>query len=183
MRLFLKPSDRWKQASFTTSRVLLACVTIPAEYWYLWTSGFRSEFGKSAHTMHSLKEDSSRYDVYEHQAGSPLRDENLNLKVLEWRVGMWWISQHSFATKWFSGFPSGQLIYLDSVAELIKRPRCELQVIFAPLDVPDRDSAKGHLAIFEHFRFPSGFLSERIQSVSHSFGSRKDDDGSQCELK
>ena len=91
--------------------------------------------------------------------------------------------QHPYAADEFSGFPSGQAIYLDSVAELIKRPQCELRIIFAPLDVPERENARGHLAIFEHFRFPTGFLSERIQSVSHSFGTRKDEDGSQRELK
>jgi hypothetical protein len=75
------------------------------------------------------------------------------------------------------------VVYLESVAELIKRPRCELRVIFAPLDIPDRENATGHLAIFEHFQFPTGFLSERIQSVSHSFGSRKDEHGGQRKLK
>ncbi|KAF2453804.1 hypothetical protein BDY21DRAFT_401325, partial [Lineolata rhizophorae] len=51
--------------------------------------------------------------------------------------------------------------------------RCRL----APLDLADRATAKGFLALWEHFSFPSGFVSERIQSVSNSFGARTDSTG------
>ncbi|KAL3422678.1 hypothetical protein PVAG01_06834 [Phlyctema vagabunda] len=116
--------------------------------------------------MPSFREDASRYAAFEAQAqaGLPLSEEHLDLKVLEWRPGN----------------RVGQLYRIDNLAKLAERPRCQLRVIFAPLDFPNRRTTKGLLALFENFNFPSSFLSERLQSVSHSFGSRQNEDHSQA---
>jgi len=37
--------------------------------------------------MYPLREDETRYTLYERQAGMPLREEDLDLKVLEWGSG------------------------------------------------------------------------------------------------
>lgn len=47
-----------------------------------------------------------------------------------------------------------------------------------PLDVPHPEYVYGHLALFELFDIPSSFISERLQSVTHSFGFKKGRDGS-----
>ncbi|KAJ9640451.1 hypothetical protein H2199_005990 [Coniosporium tulheliwenetii] len=113
--------------------------------------------------MSALSEDPTRFDAYEALAGLPLADEQLDLHVLEWT----------------RGDTRGSHIRLNRVTELAGRPYCNLRVIFAPLDLPDRGLLKGLLALFEHYSIPSTFLSERLQSVAHSFGARKDDDGTQ----
>lgn len=41
---------------------------------------------------------------------------------------------------------------------------------FAPLDRPTCERAAGLQSIFQHYEIPSDFLSQRLQSVTHSFG-------------
>lgn len=41
---------------------------------------------------------------------------------------------------------------------------------FAPLDRPTCERAAGLQSIFHHYKIPSDFLSQRLQSMTHSFG-------------
>lgn len=53
---------------------------------------------------------------------------------------------------------------------------------FAPLDQPGERDGLGLLSLFKHFSVPSCFLLERLQAVTHGFGSFGDETGCQCEL-
>ena len=50
---------------------------------------------------------------------------------------------------------------------------------FAPLDEPTPETVKGLVRLFKHYSVPADFLRERIQSVTHSFGTYRDDEGYQ----
>lgn len=50
----------------------------------------------------------------------------------------------------------------------------DLRIINAPLDVPASNSKVEFRRLFEYLEVPSAFVSERLQSVRHSFGGRKD---------
>ncbi|KAL2354960.1 hypothetical protein BJ546DRAFT_1061247 [Cryomyces antarcticus] len=78
-----------------------------------------------------------------------------------------------------SGHAVGQREHLAHVGDLAKRPECQLRIIFAPLDVPQAESANGHLALYERFAVPTAFLSGRLQSVSKSFGACRDEHGTE----
>ncbi|KAN0101465.1 hypothetical protein V8E51_011975 [Hyaloscypha variabilis] len=51
------------------------------------------------------------------------------------------------------------------------RGLCDLRIISAPLDIPSNENKHIHLELFKHYEFPAGFLTERLRSVGHSFGS------------
>ncbi|KAH8753729.1 hypothetical protein F5882DRAFT_308635 [Hyaloscypha sp. PMI_1271] len=50
-------------------------------------------------------------------------------------------------------------------------PSCDLRIISAPLDIPSKENKDDHLDLFTYYQFPVGFLTERLRSVDHSFGS------------
>ncbi|KAH7323493.1 hypothetical protein BKA65DRAFT_510930 [Rhexocercosporidium sp. MPI-PUGE-AT-0058] len=60
---------------------------------------------------------------------------------------------------------------LESVDDLKTRDPCDFRIISAPLDIPSQENEHTHLEIFRHYKFPVGFLTERLRSVGHSFGS------------
>ena len=41
---------------------------------------------------------------------------------------------------------------------------------FAPLDLPDTPTGAGISALFDHYNIPPDFISQRLESVTHSFG-------------
>ncbi|QDS77316.1 hypothetical protein FKW77_004696 [Venturia effusa] len=49
-----------------------------------------------------------------------------------------------------------------------------LRIINAPLDVPASHSRAEFRKLFEYLEVPSAFISERLQSVRHSFGGRRE---------
>lgn len=134
--------------------------------------------------MSAFSDDYTRLEAFQTRAGLPLAEENVPLTVLEWT----------------RGHAHGQQFRVNSIADLTARSdqwnlrvmyvtlsrdttglgTCLTQIRFAPLDLPNRDICKGFLALFDHYGFPSGFLSERIQSVGHSFGAKTDEVGAQC---
>ncbi|KFY83638.1 hypothetical protein V498_07911 [Pseudogymnoascus sp. VKM F-4517 (FW-2822)] len=67
-----------------------------------------------------------------------------------------------------------------SVVDLFARSEPRLRVIFSPLDEPTYETVAGLVQLFRHYSIPSDFLSERIQSVTHSFGSEKDSNNWNC---
>ncbi|TKA61518.1 hypothetical protein B0A49_08339 [Cryomyces minteri] len=111
--------------------------------------------------MSSFCEDPSRIEAFRSIAQRAVPGDQLNITVLEWTRG------HAV----------GQREHLALVSDLAKRPECQLRIIFAPLDVPQAESANGHLALYERFAVPTAFLSGRLQSVSKSFGGRRDEHG------
>ncbi|KAE9369129.1 hypothetical protein N431DRAFT_510617 [Stipitochalara longipes BDJ] len=60
---------------------------------------------------------------------------------------------------------------LPDVDALKVRRSCDLRIISAPLDIPSKENKDTHLELFKHYQFPVGFLTERLRSVGHSFGS------------
>src|SRR3954465_3113221 len=106
--------------------------------------------------MSSLKEDPTRYTLFLQQAGPTSPTNNLPLKVLEWRSGnpiLYYRHSHSYshfnATLTSPGTPY-EPHNLSSVTKLTERPPSDLRIIFAPLDIPNRETVNGHLALFKH---------------------------------
>lgn len=59
---------------------------------------------------------------------------------------------------------------------------CDLRIISAPVDIPSQENRHIHLELFKHYQFPVGFITERLRSVGHSFGSCTRETR-QCKLK
>lgn len=114
-------------------------------------------------SMRTLSQDSKPFEIFEDHAGNP-DGGSLKMRVFEWN----------------QGDLTGRDVILNNIDELNARERCSLRVIFAPLDVPHPKTIVGLMALFKEYKFPSSFVSERIQSVSQSFGSLNED-GTQCE--
>jgi hypothetical protein len=112
----------------------------------------------------ALFEDPSVVEVFQQRSGYPLGPEDLLLYVLSW--------QGSGQSGTRRTYPNPSL--------LLSAAPSRLRVIFAPLDLPDNSTAVGILRLVEGFSIPLAFLSERIQSVPHSFGTRTSPDGAEC---
>jgi hypothetical protein len=54
---------------------------------------------------------------------------------------------------------------------------------FAPLDYPTPTTSKTLTALFHMYSLPTAFLAERVQSVTHAFGSEGSKDGKFCKLR
>ncbi|KAK3936411.1 hypothetical protein QBC46DRAFT_419304 [Diplogelasinospora grovesii] len=54
---------------------------------------------------------------------------------------------------------------------------CELRIIFAPLDLPQKANYEIFVRLFTNLAVPSTFVTERVKSVCHSFGSQRDPHG------
>ena len=111
----------------------------------------------------SASEDPTRFAIFEKQAGFPLAEDRCSLRILEW--------QH--------GAEYGQAVNLGRAADLAFRQDCALRIIFAPLDLPDNSTAQALFKLFQAHGVPSEFVSERLQAVAHSFGTKVDLDGSE----
>lgn len=112
--------------------------------------------------MSAFCEDDAKFqDHSDGIQGSRTVDE-LRLQILEWS------RQRQ---------PPGQeLPLLTSAASLIARDQassCQLRVVFAPLGARKPAEMEGLKLLFRHYSFPSATMSERMQAVTHSFGSRR----------
>ena len=114
--------------------------------------------------MFSLSEDPSRITFFEKYAGFPLAEDHVSLELLEWK----------------NNAACGESFTTQRASELDSRPDCALRIIFAPLDLPDNATANGLFYLFKKYSIPSDFISERLQSVARSFGSKANPDGSEC---
>jgi hypothetical protein len=112
----------------------------------------------------SASEDPSRFAIFEKQSGFPLAEDHVQLQVLEWDHGA----------------ELGQIVNLERAADLAFRKDCALRIIFAPLDLPDNSTAQALFKIFNKHGVPSEFVSERLQAVAHSFGTKSDLKGAEC---
>ncbi|KAF2171785.1 hypothetical protein M409DRAFT_18018 [Zasmidium cellare ATCC 36951] len=50
---------------------------------------------------------------------------------------------------------------------------CSLRIVFLPRDPPDLSADLALKAIYQHYAFPSAWLTERLRNVTHSFGGHK----------
>ena len=113
--------------------------------------------------MFSLSEDPSRKTLFQTYAGFPLAEDNVSLQLLEWE----------------NNASCGESITIQSASELDSRPDCALRIIFASPDLPDNETANSLFHLFNKYSIPSNFISERLQSVARSFGSKTNSDGSE----
>ncbi|KAB8067758.1 hypothetical protein BDV29DRAFT_196188 [Aspergillus leporis] len=114
--------------------------------------------------MSSIFEDDSVFDCFEAaHSHDPRVADDLKVEVLDWFDG--------------SGQPCSRIA---SVADLSSRPPSALRIIFAPLDLTGTPYTDGLIWLFRHYSVPSAFLGERLQSVTHSFGSLVNDNGYNC---
>jgi hypothetical protein len=118
---------------------------------------------KRACTMVSLTEDESRWNLFKQDAGSPIPSQNTPIQVLDWTTES----------------VTGREYSLNPVTDLENQPDYDLRVIFAPLDLPDHFTISALFYLFRTYNIPSDFLSERLQSVTHSLKSNRNDDGSE----
>ncbi|KAK3346052.1 hypothetical protein B0T25DRAFT_571216 [Lasiosphaeria hispida] len=58
----------------------------------------------------------------------------------------------------------------------LEAPPTGLRIILAPLDLPQKATKAAFLALFKAIGIPQAFIRERLQSVSHSFGSVSNQD-------
>jgi len=114
--------------------------------------------------MFSLSEDPSRITLFEKYAGFPLAEDECPLRLLEWK----------------NNAACGEHFTTQGASELDSRPDCALRIIFAPLDLPDNATANSLFYLFDKYSIPSDFISERLQSVARSCGSKANPDGSEC---
>jgi Mg2+ and Co2+ transporter CorA len=113
--------------------------------------------------MVSLTEDESRWNLFEEDAGSPIPYQNTAIQVMDWTLES----------------ATGREYSLNPVTDLETQPDSDLRLIFAPLDLPDHFTISTLLYLFKAYKIPSDFLSERLQSVTHSLKSNQNDDGSE----
>lgn len=83
-------------------------------------------------------------------------------------------------TSWSQPGSHGSHCVLSSLTQLREERPCALRIILAPLDAPGQPTTQAFLSLANEYGIPPSFLTERLQSVPHSFGHRKSDDGSQC---
>lgn len=114
--------------------------------------------------MFLLSEDPSRITLFEKYAGFPLAEDKASIQLLEWK----------------NNASCGQRLTIQRASELDSRQDCTLRIVFAPLDLPDNDTATSLFYLFKKYSIPSDFVSERLQSVARSFGSKANPDGSEC---
>ncbi|OCK88216.1 uncharacterized protein K441DRAFT_682026 [Cenococcum geophilum 1.58] len=72
-----------------------------------------------------------------------------------------------------TGGCEGRYEELPNVASLAGRRKCDLRIICAPHDVPRPCDVYELHSLFRLFDIPPSFLCERLQSVTHSFGTRR----------
>ncbi|KAH7110705.1 hypothetical protein EDB81DRAFT_849129 [Dactylonectria macrodidyma] len=85
----------------------------------------------------------------------------------QWTLNIWDIT---------NDFPEGHW-YLEPTARCLQE-KASLRIVFAPLDLPRRDTLSQTLELFNILHIPGDFSKERLQSVSHSFGRSTDHHGS-----
>ena len=113
--------------------------------------------------MSAFCEDKSRWHKYFHGTSSSTSsvEDSLPLTILEW-----------YENKGSSSV-SPQHFGLASAKALIERGHaadCHLRIVFAPLYVSDIDQLEGLRRLFLHYSVPSAVILERLNSVTHSFG-------------
>jgi hypothetical protein len=61
------------------------------------------------------------------------------------------------------------------ITDALQRPTPAIRIIFAPTDSPNTRNVDELSALYKHYKFPTAYLFERCQGVTHSFGTRVND--------
>ncbi|KAK0636052.1 hypothetical protein B0T17DRAFT_67077 [Bombardia bombarda] len=85
----------------------------------------------------------------------------------QWSMNIWEVT---------NDFPHGRTPFFEIHPEYL-RTKAALRIVFTSLDLPLRESAPQLVRLCDALSIPPEFLAERLQSVSHSFGSRTDQHG------
>ncbi|TID18760.1 hypothetical protein E2P81_ATG05738 [Venturia nashicola] len=123
----------------------------------------RQQVGWAA--MASLSEDASRLGDFELAGNTPGHDP-FQLKIFE-RSRKWEKLQIVDAI-------STDVLQRRDEEQIQSGDAFDLRIINAPLDIPASHSRSEFRRLFEYLEVPSGFVSERLQSVRHSFGGRRE---------
>lgn len=153
--------------------------------------------------MTAFSEDPSRFKVYEGIADD-LTTPKSTPRVFEWSKGMYgviWRSFHRLTRTTLTEFASKGGIGEQrpkEVNELIASPAKDFRVMcvqiatgqpshkaysnisFTDLDLPIKAWLSDFNTLCSYYSIPSAFVSERIQAVSHSFGTKQDPGGGEC---
>ncbi|KAF7195772.1 Notoamide biosynthesis cluster protein M' [Pseudocercospora fuligena] len=120
--------------------------------------------------MSAFCEDESKWNEYFGALTGSSKDESINLRLFEWSSD--------------SAYRPAE-ITVNSAAELITRdrsPHCDLRVVIARLSATQLAEHNAMQSIFRHYDFPTSFLSDRIQAVTHAFGARPSTKNSLVEI-
>lgn len=114
--------------------------------------------------MSAFCEDEARWDDYFQPLAHHSPASNLPIRVFEWYIDP-------------TENPCGFIVSPQhSIDTLIERDQAStstgLRIVTAPMDAGSLSELKALKSLFEHYSIPSVALSERIQSVAHSFGSQ-----------
>ncbi|KAG7001424.1 hypothetical protein G7Y79_00031g065390 [Physcia stellaris] len=116
--------------------------------------------------MEAFYHDNSRKSAFTERArqlGPLSGSESCQVELLEWSSGDVSISPGLISTH---------------ARALQDRAQPRLQIVFAPLDMAHHQSATSVQAVFDRYAIPSDFISQRLVSVTHSFGANYD--GKNC---
>lgn len=81
---------------------------------------------------------------------------------------------------WTKGIFPGSVNAVPNVRHLQGLPDCDLRILLAPLDLPERpNSYPGFKSLVALYKLPDLFLAERLHNVAYSFGSHVSDSGFQ----
>lgn len=111
--------------------------------------------------MSDILQDGSRlrqFDERVRQAGHPTEPKACQLELLEWPP------IHSFHSRLIG----------TNAQDLSSRDEVRVRIVFAPLDIPSTGSSPGIQSLYRKFDVPSSFISQRLESVTHSFGATFD---------
>jgi Mg2+ and Co2+ transporter CorA len=114
----------------------------------------------------SFNDDLSRRQIFQSQTAYTPATDSTQIQTFEW-------SRRS---------SEGIDIPLEHARDLTSRPGCGLRIIVAPLDIGNSTRSEDVLYLFDRYNIPSQFVSERLQSVAHSFGTKTTEAGIQSWL-
>jgi hypothetical protein len=111
------------------------------------------------------------YSLYE--------DDTVSGQYRRERASMWAEMALDVYSWKYSNSPCERNIF-RSIDPVLLQPPAALRIIFAPLDLDNHATTESFLRLATSYGIPQTFLMERLQSVPHSFSSRKNEDGSDC---
>ncbi|CAM1509922.1 Fc.00g002570.m01.CDS01 [Cosmosporella sp. VM-42] len=111
----------------------------------------------------SWKKRENAYDAFTTEA----TNTPMAVAFPQWMLHVWEVTHDHPEGRW----------YLEPTARCL-RVKAKLRIVFAPLDLPRRDALPQTIEMFQILGVPSEFTTERLQSVSHSFGRNTDRNGS-----
>ncbi|KAL9027446.1 MAG: hypothetical protein Q9196_004031 [Gyalolechia fulgens] len=131
--------------------------------------------------MAAFYHDSKRRTLFHERAnrfGQCAEPSTCEVGLLEWSPGERMPKRYSTVRPLLttiSGYPLGTAEIIRTNAQaLLSRSQPRIQIVLAPLDIAHHANGAGIQALFDHFAVPSDFVSQRIESVTHSFSAVHD---------